>query len=57
MKTEVEFRSDKFPAYESEEKDINPGSENAGIRDKKWRTREEFNNPRAQRGHTPNEWR
>jgi hypothetical protein len=25
MKTYVEFRSDKFPAYESEEQDINPG--------------------------------
>jgi hypothetical protein len=25
MKTQVEFRSDKFPAYESEEQEINPG--------------------------------
>ena len=25
MKTFVEFRSDKFPAYEGEEEDINPG--------------------------------
>ena len=25
MKTHVEFRSDKFPPYESEEHDINPG--------------------------------
>ena len=25
MKTQVEFRSDKFPAYENEEQEINPG--------------------------------
>ena len=25
MKTQVEFRSDKFPAYENEEHEINPG--------------------------------
>ena len=25
MKTQVEFRSSKFPAYEGEEEDINPG--------------------------------
>jgi len=25
MKTHVEFRSDRFPAYESEEQEINPG--------------------------------
>ena len=25
MKTQVEFRSDKFPPYEGEEEQINPG--------------------------------
>jgi hypothetical protein len=37
MKTQVEFWSDKFPACESEEEEINP---------KRWWIHEEFNNPR-----------